>query len=106
MASIDEELLNDEVENQREIAYIRERLSFDLKEKFTDDQLLFMINAIGSYFYTSGILESDDEEVDIDLEVIADYVCKEAKEENEGPFDPDDVFFVVQADLDFQEDNA
>ena len=106
MASIDEELLNDEVENQREIAYIRERLSFDLKEKFADDQLLFMINAIGSYFYTSGILESDDEEVDIDLEVIADYVCKEAKEENEGPFDPDDVFFVVQADLDFQEDNA
>lgn len=106
MASIDEELLNDEVENQREIAYIRERLSFDLKEKFTDDQLLFMINAIGSYFYTSGILESDDEEVDIDLEVIADYVCKEAKEENEGLFDPDDVFFVVQADLDFQEDNA
>lgn len=106
MASIDEELLNDEAENQREIAYIRDRLSFDLKEKFTDNQLLFMINAIGSYFYTSGILESDDEEVDIDLELIADYVCKEAKEEKEGPFNPDDVFFVVQADLDFQEENA
>lgn len=106
MASIDDELLNDELENQREIAYIRERLSSDLKEKFTDDQLLFIIDAIGSYFFTSGILESDDDEVDIDLEVIADYVCKEAKAENEGPFDPDDVFFVVQADLDFQEDNA
>ena len=44
--------------------------------------------------------------VDIDLETVADFVCNEAKEEGEGPFDPQDVFFVVQADLDYQEENA
>ena len=48
----------------------------------------------------------DDDEVDIDLETVADFVCKEAEEEGEGPFDPQDVFFVVQADLDFQEQNV
>lgn len=103
MASFDEELLRDEEENKREIAFIREQLPTDLKEKFTDKDLLFIIDAIGTYFYTSGILESSDDEVDIDMEAVSDFVCNEAKEEGEGPFNPQEVFFVVEADLDFQE---
>ena len=104
--SFDQELLMDEEENQREIAFIRKQLPNDLKEKYTDDELLFIIDAIGTYFYTSGVLETNDEEVDIDLEVVSNYVCNEAKEEGEGPFDPQEVFFVVQADLDFQEESV
>ena len=104
--SFDQELLMDEEENQREIAFIRKQLPNDLKEKYTDDELLFSIDAIGTYFYTSGVLETNDEEVDIDLEVVSNYVCNEAKEEGEGPFDPQEVFFVVQADLDFQEESV
>lgn len=106
MATLEEELRMDEEEGRREIAFIRSQLSSELKEKFTDDELMFMIDAICTYFYTSGVLESNDEEVDIDLETVADFVCNEAKEEGEGPFDPQDVFFVVQADLDFQDENA
>ena len=63
-------------------------------------------SAIVDYYYTSGILESNDDEVDIDMEAVADYVCKKA--ENEGvskSFNPEEVFFIVQADLDFQEQN-
>ena len=104
--SFDQELLMDEEENQREIAFIRKQLPNELKEKYTDDELLFIIDAIGTYFYTSGVLETNDEEVDIDLEVVSNYVCNEAKEEGEGPFDPQEVFFVVQADLDFQEESV
>ena len=50
--------------------------------------------------------ERDAEEVDVDMEEIAQFVCREAEDEDEGPFDPQEVFFVVQADLDFQEQNA
>ena len=65
-----------------------------------------MLDAIGTYFYSSGILESDDDEVDIDLETVSEFVCREAKEEGYGPYDAQEVFFVVQADLDYQEANA
>lgn len=106
MASLDEELLKDEEENRREIAFIREQLPSDLKGLFSDEQLQFIIDAIGTYFYESGILETNDDEVDVDLEVIAQFVCKEAKEEDEGSFDPQDVYWVVEADLDFQEEEA
>jgi hypothetical protein len=106
MASLEEELLMDEEENKREIVFIRKQLPAELKEKFSDGQLLFIIDAIGTYFYTSGVLESDSDEVDIDMEAVSNFVCNEAKEEGEGPFDPEEVFFVVEADLDFQEQNA
>jgi hypothetical protein len=96
----------DEEENKREIVFIRKQLPADLKDKFSDEQLLFIIDAIGTYFYTSGVLESDSDEVDIDMEAVSNFVCNEAKEEGEGPFDPEEVFFVVEADLDFQEQNA
>ena len=104
--SFDDELLQDEQENRREIAFIRKHLPADLKDKFSDDQLLFMLDAIGTYFYTSGVLESTSDEVDIDMEAVSAFVCNEAKEEGEGPFDAQEVFFVVEADLDFQEQNV
>jgi hypothetical protein len=64
-----------------------------------------MMDLIVDYYYTSGILESDAEEVDIDLEAVADYVCTKAKEEGVKNLDPEYVLFIVQADLDFQEQN-
>ena len=107
MASFDEEIRLDEEENRRELAYIRTQLPSTIKKFYSDKDILYMMDLIVDYYYTSGILESDDEEVDIDLEAIAEYVCKRAKDEGfSSSFNPDEVFFIVQADLDFQEQNV
>jgi hypothetical protein len=105
MASIEEELRLDEEENRRELAFIRERIPFDAKKHYSDETILYMMDLIVDYYYTSGILESDAEEVDIDLEAVADYVCTKAKEEGVKNLAPEYVLFIVQADLDFQEQN-
>ena len=107
MASIDEEIRLDEEENRRELAYIRTQLPSDIKKFYSDKDILYMMDLIVDYYFDSGILETDADEVEIDLEVIADYVCKRAKEEGFcSSFNPKEVFFIVQADLDFQEQNA
>lgn len=106
MASLEEELRLDEEENLRELAYIREHLPFDTKKHYSDATILYLMDAIVDYYFTSGILDSNEDEVDIDLEVVAQYVCDKAKRENVGNFDPQNVFFIVQADLDFQEENV
>ena len=107
MASFDEEIRLDEEENRRELAYIRTQMPSTIKKFYSDKDILYMMDVIVDYYFTSGILESDDEEVDIDLEVIAEYVCKRAKDEGFcATFNPEEVFFIVQADLDFQEQNV
>ena len=106
MASFEEEIRLDEEENRRELAFIRTQLPTDLKKYYSDKDILYMMDLIVEYYYESGILESNEEEIDIDLEVVADYVCKEAKKRGfSSSFNPDEVFFIVQADLDFQEQN-
>ena len=106
MADFDEEIRLDEEENRRELAFIRSQLPSNLKKYYSDKDILYMMDLIVEYYYESGILESTDEEVDIDLEVVAEHVCKKAKEQGfSSSFSPEEVFFIVQADLDFQEQN-
>lgn len=107
MASLDEELLHDMEEDQREMAYIREQLPADLKEKFTDTDLLCIMEKIVDYYFTSGILDTQADKdgfVDIDMEQVAKYVCEEAAKEKRD-YDPEEVLLIAQADMDFQEEN-
>jgi len=97
------DFLVDEEEDQREVAFIRTQLPSELKDQFSDDDLLWITDAAADYYFTSGVLESEADEVDIDLEAVARHVCKLAAEEGRSPLDAQDVFFVVQADLDYQE---
>lgn len=102
--SIDEELLLDEQETRRELKFIREQLPIDSKEHFTSDEhLSWVLDAIAAYYYDSGVLEGDDDEVDIDMYQVADYVCRLAAEENRPPLDAQEVRLIAEADLDFQE---
>jgi hypothetical protein len=105
MSNFDDELRMDEDENRRELTFIRERLPQEIKSHFSDDDLYYLMDAIVDYYYESGILESEADEVDIDLQKVADAVTEQAKRDKKGNFDPEEVFYVVEADMDFQEQN-
>ena len=106
MADFDEEIRLDEEENRRELAFIRSQLPPTIKKYYSDKDILYIMDLIVEYYYESGILESNDDEVEIDLEAVAEHVCKEAKKQGfSSSFNPEEVFFIVQADLDFQEQN-
>ena len=106
MSSFEEELRLDEEENRREVAFIRERLPQELKSTFSDDSLYYFLDAIVDYYYDSGILESTDDEVDIDLQQVANAVTEQAQRDKVGTFNPEDVYYIVEADMDFQEQNV
>ncbi len=103
MATLDEELRMDAEEDAREADFILSQLPSDLKERFTKEEILRLMDLIVEYYYESGVLDLDDDEIEIDLEQVADAICKKAKKEGVGNYQADEVFFVVQADLDYQE---
>ena len=105
MTDFEDELRMDEEENRREIQYIRERLPQEMKYHFSDDDLLYLMDAIVDYYFNSGILESTAEEVEIDMQEVADAVTEQARRDKRGKFDPQEVVYVVEADMDFQEEN-
>ena len=47
----------------------------------------------------SGILDNDDDYVDIDINAIAEFIAKEAKKNGIGNFHPEELFFIVEGEL-------
>lgn len=105
MTSFEEELRQDEEENRRELAFIRNQLPVDLKSRFSDDDIYYLMDAIVDYYFDSGILESSGDEVEIDMQQVADAITEQARRDKQGDFDPQEVVYVVEADMDFQEQN-
>ena len=89
----------EDLDDEKTIAYIRERLPQDLKEKFSDDEFYYFLDTIYDYYEKSGILDNDDEYVDIDINKIAEYIAKEAKKNGIGDFDPEELSFIVEGEL-------
>lgn len=76
----------------------------DLKDKFTDDDLYYILDLIVEYYTTSGCLDAQPDEegyINIDQDEIVDFIVKEAAKNEMGPYDPEDVFFVVQGEMEY-----
>lgn len=89
----------EDLDDEKTIAYIKERLPQELKEKFSDDEFYYFLDTIYDYYDKSGILDNDDEYVDIDINAIAEFIAKEAKKCNIGNFDPEELYFIVEGEL-------
>ena len=52
----------------------------------------------------SGILDADpdaDGYVEIDLDKVVDYIVKEARKDEMGEYDPEEILFVVQGEMEY-----
>ena len=94
-----DEFYMEDLDDEKTIAYIKERLPQDLKEKFGDDDFYYFLDTIYDYYEKSGILDSDNEYIDIDINEIAEFIAKEAKKNDIGTYDPKELYFVVEGEL-------
>lgn len=107
MAILDDELMADAQFDAEVVAFVRQQLPVELKEKFDDDQLYYFHDLIEEYLAESDVLEGDVDEdgfVEIDIEEIAAYIQKKGKKEGVGNFETDDLVLVVEAELSYGDD--
>ena len=57
------------------VKFIQEHLPIDAKDKFTDDEVLYISDVIFDYYESNGYLD-DEDAVDIDMEDLTEYVIK------------------------------
>ena len=106
MASLDDELLQDAENDARAVAVIKQQLPQELKEKFSEDQLYYFLDLIADYYATSGVLDATPDKdgyVDIDIEKMATELSNQAAKEKMGVFTPEEISFVIEAEMDFAE---
>ncbi len=81
------------------IKFIRNQIPQELKEKFSDDDLNYLIDLIYEFYEEKGFLNDDDTEVDIDLDELTAYVVKQSKKDKVGVYTEEEISFVVDAEI-------
>ena len=97
----DDDFLQDDLDDEKTIEFIKNYLPQDLKNKFTDDEFYYFLDLIDEYYTQSGILDAQPDAegcIEIDLEKVVDYMVKEARKDGMGEYDPEELpSFVIPA---------
>jgi len=96
-----EDLIYDEEDS---VKFIRNYLPQELKEKFSDDDINYIVDLVYDFYDSKGYLsdEGDDEgDIEIDEDELVAYVIKNAKKDEIGKFEPEEVMFIVQGELEY-----
>jgi len=78
------------------VEFIHKNLPQELKVKFTDDTLYYILDLICEFYEKNDYLAEDDEEKE-ERELIA-FIVQQAKTDEIGDFLPEDILLVLRAE--------
>ena len=81
---MDDDFLLEDEDDEKTIEFIKNYLPQDLKGRFSDDELYYMLDLIVDYYTTSGCLDAQPDEegyINIDQDEIVNYIVGEAKKD-------------------------
>ncbi|MEG1544836.1 MAG: hypothetical protein RR382_09990 [Tannerellaceae bacterium] len=99
--SENEDLIYDEDDS---VAFIQNYLPQELKEKFSNDDINYIVDLIYDFYESKGYMNEDpemDEDVEIDEEELVKYVVKNAQKDGVGKYEAEEIAFIVQGELDY-----
>jgi len=81
------------------IQFIRNHLPQELKGKFSDDDLNYIIDLIYEFYDEKGFLNDEEKEVEVDLDELTAFVVKNAKKDKVGTYKEEEIQFIVDGEI-------
>lgn len=84
------------------VKYIQNYLPQEMKGKFSNDEINYIIDIIYEFYEDKGLLNessSDDEIIDIDEDELTEFVLKNTKKDKLKDFSADEITFIIQGEL-------
>lgn len=88
------------------VKFIRKELPPEVNVRYSDDEILSVIDIIWDYYENSGLLKLNaetDEDEELDVDKLTAYVKKVMSNDKELVMDPDDIELIVKGELDYEE---
>lgn len=94
-------------DEERAVAYIRGELPENVNGKYTDEDILYVIDIIWDYYDKKGFTSLNDmedvEEDLLDFDDLMKYVKKTVTSDDEMEMNPRDLTMIVKGELDYEE---
>jgi hypothetical protein len=94
MSEQDEELF--EYDEVAAVDFIRNFLPQELKEKFSEDDVYYILDVICDFYEKNDYLNEDDEEKE--ERALIKFIVQQAKKDGIGDFLPEDILIVLRAE--------
>lgn len=93
-----DDFIYDETES---VKFIQNYLPQELKDKFSDDDINYIVDLIYEFYDSKGYMDIDDDDTDIEIDEdeLTEFVVKNALKDKVGKFEAEDIAFVVQGEL-------
>ncbi|MBQ2398761.1 MAG: hypothetical protein II308_01670 [Muribaculaceae bacterium] len=87
------------------VKFIKAFLPEECAEKFSDDDILFIMDCMWDFYEDNGYLEitADDTEEDLDIDKIVDYVNKAIIKDGEIKATKEELKIIINAELQYEE---
>ena len=88
------------------VKYIQNFLPQELKGKYSNDEINYVIDVIYDFYEDKGFMsdDSDDETiVDIDEDEMVEYVLKNTRKDKINNFTQEDITFIIQGEISYCE---
>ncbi|HCO67184.1 MAG TPA: hypothetical protein DIT04_05430 [Dysgonomonas sp.] len=85
------------------VKFIQNFLPQEMKGKFTDDEINYVIDIIYEFYEDKGFLDenstSDDVLIDIDEDELIEFVLKNTQKDKLKEFSSEEITFIIQGEL-------
>lgn len=98
--SADKDLI--EYDEDEAVKFIQNYLPQDLKNKFSNDEINYIIDIIYEFYEDKGLMNLDvqeDQVVEIDEEEMISFVLKNTRKDKINNFTAEEVTFIIQGEL-------
>jgi len=88
-----------EYDTDAAVEYIHNYLPQDLKEKFQEDTIYYLLDLMCEFYEKNDYLNGDDDEKE--EEDLISFIVEQARKDEIGDFLPDDILMVLRAEEDY-----
>ncbi|MFT3994988.1 MAG: hypothetical protein QM660_11800 [Dysgonomonas sp.] len=83
------------------VKFIQNYLPQELKGKFSNDEINYIIDIIYEFYEDKGFMDDSDDDlvVDIDEDEMVEFVLKNTKKDKIQNFSTDEIAFIIQGEL-------
>lgn len=94
-----------EYDEDEAIKFIKAFVPQDIKNKYSDDDILIIIDIIFDYYEDKGLMDieiDDEEEADISVPDLVGYVKNSLRKDSDNIIEMDDVMNLVLGELEYE----
>ena len=84
--------------------YLSTKQYEEIQDKYSDNEIIYIGDIVYDYYETKGFFdESNNDDIDLDVDDLIDFVRKCLKKDTEAEYADEDIEFLVRGELDYEE---